>query len=94
MLLENLFLHLGLKLIITISNVSKKILNLVQRIFAFPLKDIQEISFKVVQKNVFFAHPENALIGMLSDEEEDASQDTFLSYHSQKAVNVASYSSE
>ena len=44
---------------------------LIQRITKFSNKKVREIALKVVQRNAFFAHPENILLGMLADENEE-----------------------
>ena len=50
---------------------SRNLFNLVQRILKVPNKIIKETALKVVQRNRFFAHQENILIGMLGDNDEE-----------------------
>ena len=50
---------------------AKNFFNLVHRIQRFPHSKIRSIALKVVQRNAFFAHPENVLLGMLADNEEE-----------------------
>ena len=50
---------------------SKNFFNLFQRIISFPNQKVGEIGLKVLQNNGFFAHPENILLGMLGDDDED-----------------------
>ena len=42
-----------------------------KRILSFPCKRIRDISLPVVERNAFFAHPENILLGMLGSEDEE-----------------------
>ena len=50
---------------------AKNFFNLVHRIQQFPHSEIRFIASKVVQRNAFFAHPENVLLGMLGDDDEE-----------------------
>ena len=50
---------------------AKNFFNLVHRIHQFPHSEIRSIASKVVQRNAFFAHPENVLLGMLGDDDEE-----------------------
>ena len=50
---------------------AKNFFNLVHRIQQFPESEIRSIASKVVQRNAFFAHPENVLLGMLGDDDEE-----------------------
>ena len=50
---------------------SRNLFNLVQRILKVPNEIIKETALKVVQRNGFFAHQENILIGMLGDNDEE-----------------------
>ena len=50
---------------------AKNFFNLVHRIQQFPHSEIRSIASKVVQRNAFFAHPENVLLGMLGDDDEE-----------------------
>ena len=54
-----------------ITNRAKNLLNLVRRCHKFPNKKISEISLKCLQRNAFFAHQENVILGMLADEDSD-----------------------
>ena len=49
---------------------SKNLFNLVQRILNVPNEIVRETALKVVQRNGFFAHQENILVGMLGDDDE------------------------
>ena len=50
---------------------SKNFFNLFQRIAIFSNQKVVETALKVLQNNKFFAHPENILLGMLGDDDED-----------------------
>ena len=50
---------------------SRNLFNLVQKILKVPNEIIKETALKVVQRNGFFAHQENILIGMLGDNDEE-----------------------
>ena len=54
-----------------INHGAKNFFNLVHRIQQFPHSEIRSIASKVVQRNAFFAHPENVLLGMLGDDDEE-----------------------
>lgn len=45
--------------------------NMVQRMVKLPNKKVREIALEVVQRNAFFAHPENVLLAMLGDSDEE-----------------------
>ena len=49
---------------------SKNLFNLVQRILNVPNEIVRETALKVVQRNGFFAHQENILVGMFGDDDE------------------------
>ena len=49
----------------------KNFFNLSQRIVSFPNQKVVEITFKVLQNNEFFAHPQNILLGMLGDDDDN-----------------------
>ena len=51
--------------------VQKISLNLVHHIQQFPHSKIRSTVLKFVQRNAFFAHPENVLLGMLGDDDEE-----------------------
>lgn len=53
-----------------ISDGSKNFYDLLRRIVQFPNDKIKKIALRVIQRNAFFAHPENILLGMLADEDE------------------------
>ena len=55
----------------SISNGSINFYNMMKRILSFPCKRIRDISLPVVERNAFFAHPENILLGMLGSEDEE-----------------------
>ena len=50
---------------------AKNFFNLVHRIQKFPHSKICSTELKVVQRNAFFAHPKNILLGMLRDDDEE-----------------------
>ena len=50
---------------------SKNFFNLVQRITQLSKKEVKHIALQNVQKNAFFAHPENILLAMLEDDNKD-----------------------
>lgn len=54
-----------------VTDGAKNLFCLIQRITKFSNKKVREIALKVVQRNAFFAHPENILLGMLADENEE-----------------------
>ena len=45
--------------------------NLVQRMVNFPNQNVVKIGLDVLQRNGYFAHPENVLVAMLGDDNED-----------------------
>jgi len=47
----------------------KNLYALIDRVRKFPNAEVRDSSFKVIQRNAFFAYPENILLGMLSDDE-------------------------
>ena len=53
-----------------ITRGAKNFFNLVHRIHHFSHSKSRSIALKVVQRNTFFAHPENVLLGVLGDENE------------------------
>ena len=50
---------------------AKNFFNLVHHIQQFSNSKIRSTVLKVVQRNAFFAHPENVLLGMLGDNDEE-----------------------
>ena len=50
---------------------SENFFNLVQRITQLSNEEVKRVSLQNVQKNVFFAHPENILLAMLGDDNKD-----------------------
>ena len=50
---------------------SRNFFNLIKRIKNFSSKHVQEIALSVVQQNGYFAHPENVLIVILRDDNEN-----------------------
>ena len=55
----------------TISDGSVHYFNMITRIATFPQKTVRSIGVDTLQRNSFFAHPENALLSMLSDTNSD-----------------------
>ena len=43
----------------------------IKRIQVFPDSQVKDIATKVVERNVYFAHPENIMLAMLADENEE-----------------------
>ena len=54
-----------------ITNGAENLYNMLQRIIRFPDKSVSDIAFAVVQRNAFFAHPEQVILGMLGNDDED-----------------------
>ena len=44
--------------------------DLYKRIQNFPNLKVKNIALKVIERNAYFAHPENILLGMLADPDE------------------------
>ena len=53
------------------TNGATNFLNMVHRINNFYHKEVRDIAFKSLQRNAFFAHPENVLVAMLGDADPD-----------------------
>jgi len=60
-----------IKLYNKITDGPKNFFDAMQRIKNFPDENIQAISIKVLQRNAFFSHPENVLLAMLADGDEN-----------------------
>ena len=43
--------------------------NVIQRINKFPDSNVKNICYQVINNNIYFAHGENILIGMLADQD-------------------------
>ena len=43
----------------------------IQAVNNFPLDQVPQLSFKILQKNAFFANPENVLLAMLADDKKE-----------------------
>ena len=54
-----------------ITDGPKNLYNLYQRIQVFPDSQVKDIATKVVERNAYFAHPENIMLAMLADENEE-----------------------
>ena len=54
-----------------ITEGAKNLFGIIEKIEKFPNKRIKDISMKVIQRNAFFAHPENVLLAMMGDEDAD-----------------------
>ena len=50
-----------------IANESKHLFDLIKRINNLSNKEIREVTLDAVQRNGYFAHPQNLLIAMLRD---------------------------
>ena len=50
---------------------SKNFFNLIQRITQLSNEEVKHVALQNVQKNAFFAHPENILLAMLGDDNKD-----------------------
>ena len=50
-----------------ITDGPKNSLNILTQVMRFPNKIIQDIALAVMQRNAYFAHPENILLAMLAD---------------------------
>ena len=54
-----------------ITDGPKNLYDLYQRIQVFPDSQEKDIATKVVERNAYFAHPENIMLAMLADENEE-----------------------
>ena len=54
-----------------ITDGPKNLYDLYQRIQVFPDSQVKDIATKVVERNAYFAHPENIMLAMLADENEE-----------------------
>ena len=54
-----------------ITDGPKSLYDLYQRIQVFPDSQVKDIATKVVERNAYFAHPENIMLAMLADENEE-----------------------
>ena len=50
---------------------AKNFFNIVNRITKLPNAQICTVALNVLQRNAYFAHPENVLLGMLGDNNEN-----------------------
>lgn len=55
----------------TFTNGATNLLNMVKRVNTFYKKEVRDIALKSLQRNAFFAHPENVLVAMLGDADPD-----------------------
>ena len=53
-----------------LSDGPKSLFNLYKRIHNFSNLKVQNIALEVIERNAFFAHPENILLGMVADPDE------------------------
>jgi len=44
---------------------------LIERVYQFPTDKAKDILMKVLQRNAYFSHSENVILGMLADDDED-----------------------
>jgi len=54
-----------------ITDGAKKFFKLVERVRQFPSDKVRDISMKVLQRNAYFAHSENVILGMLTEDDEN-----------------------
>ena len=55
----------------TIVDGAKNFFNIVNRVTKLPNAQIRTVALNVLQRNAYFAHPENVLLGMLGDNDEN-----------------------
>ena len=52
-----------------ITDGAKNIFKLIEGVRQFPTDKVRDISMKVLQRNAYFAHSENVILGMLAEDE-------------------------
>ena len=57
-----------------ITDGAKNFFKLIERVHQFPTDKVRDISMKVLQRNVYFAHSENVILGMLAEDDENIRQ--------------------
>jgi len=50
---------------------AKHFFKLIERVHQFPTDKVRDISMKVLQRNAYFAHSENVILGMLAEDDEN-----------------------
>jgi len=50
---------------------AKNVFKLIERVRQFPADKVRDISMKVLQRNAYFAHSENVILGMLAEDDEN-----------------------
>ena len=55
----------------TLVNGAKKFLNIVRRVTKLPNTQIRSVALSTLQRNAYFAHRENVLLGMLGNDDEE-----------------------
>ena len=53
-----------------ITDGAKIFFKLIERVRQFPTDKVRDISMKVLQRNAYFAHSENVVLGMLAEDDE------------------------
>jgi len=54
-----------------ITDGAKHFFKRIERVRQFPTDKVREISMKVLQRNAYFAHSENVILGMLAEDDEN-----------------------
>jgi len=54
-----------------ITDGAKIFFKLIERVRQFPTDKVRRISMKVLQRNAYFAHSENVILGMLAEDDEN-----------------------
>ena len=65
---------------------------MIKRVCEFQNCEVQEIALRVLERNAYFAHPENILLGMLADENQKICQiavDKILKIRSLSSISTA-----
>lgn len=79
-----------IKHINSISDGAKNFYNMIRRVMTFPNSKVQMIALKTLQRNAFFANPENILLGMLGDEDEDTRRIAVNKIHALRGNTITS----
>jgi len=54
-----------------ITDVANNFFKLIERVRQFPADKVRDMSMKVLQRNAYFAHSENVILGMLAEDDEN-----------------------
>ena len=54
-----------------ITDGAKSFFKLIERVRQFPTDKVKHISMTVLQRNAYFAHSENVILGMLAEDDEN-----------------------